>query len=149
MSWYIGLGRTSCENETWSSHRSSRPYGTVRVPDMDPPPSSAISLFILVDLNIDVAITSYSTRIAGFLCVVLYVCTHSSTVLRYDTVLLEYTSRTILYLHCLQDLEEQKLYHLYSYEHGEYCLKYSTVRVQCSRVQSRTRTSTSTSKRGA
>ena len=50
MSWYIGLGRTSCENETWSSHRSSRPYGTVRVPDMDPPPSSAsaISLFILV-----------------------------------------------------------------------------------------------------
>ena len=48
MSWYIGLGRTSCENETWSSRRSSRPYGTVRVPDMDPPPSSALSLFILV-----------------------------------------------------------------------------------------------------
>ena len=51
MSWYIGLGRTSCENETWSSHRSSRPYGTVRVPDMDPPPSSALSLFILVWLH--------------------------------------------------------------------------------------------------
>ena len=76
-----------------------------------------------VDLNIDVAITSYSTRIAGFLFVVL----------RYDTVLLEYTTRTVLYL--------------YSYEHGEYCLKYSTVRVQYSAVQSRTRTSTS--KRGA
>ena len=51
MSWYIGLGRTSCENETWSSRRSSRPYGTVRVPDMDPPPSSALSLFILVQID--------------------------------------------------------------------------------------------------
>ena len=57
MSWYIGLGRTSCENETWSSHRSSRPYGTVRVPDMDPPPSSAISLFILVHIYEDVLFT--------------------------------------------------------------------------------------------
>ena len=53
MSWYIGLGRTSCENETWSSRRSSRPYGTVRVPDMDPPPSSALSLFILVSMSPD------------------------------------------------------------------------------------------------
>ena len=61
MSWYIGLGRTSCENETWSSRRSSRPYGTVRVPDMDPPPSSALSLFILVRYKKENAYR-YSTR---------------------------------------------------------------------------------------
>ena len=58
MSWYIGLGRTSCENETWSSRRSSRPYGTVRVPDMDPPPSSALSLFILVGSNKSLSVRS-------------------------------------------------------------------------------------------
>ena len=66
----------------------------------------------------------------------MWYCTLSSTVLRYDTVLLEYTTRTVLYLHCLQDLEAQKLYlYSYEYEHGEYCLKYSTVRVQYSTVQ--------------
>ena len=62
MSWYIGLGRTSCENETWSSRRSSRPYGTIRVPDMDPPPSSALSLFILVTTIGDL---EYGTAVCG------------------------------------------------------------------------------------
>ena len=84
---------------------------------------------------------------------VLYVCTHSSTVLRYDTVLLEYTTRTVLYLHCSQDLEEQKLYLYYLQKRARgilFEIQYGTLSVQCSTVQSRTRTSTSTSsKRGA
>ena len=50
MTWYIGLGiLVMVERLVKTIHDpSSRPYGSVRVPDMDPPPSSALSLFILV-----------------------------------------------------------------------------------------------------
>ena len=110
-----------------------------------------------VDLNIDVAITSYSTRIAGFLFVVLYSLEYGTPV-RYGSTRIYYSYGTVPALftirfgraetvHVLYYKVWEKLY-LYSYEHGEYCMKYSTVRVQYSTVQSRTRTSTRTSKRG-
>ena len=47
MSLYIGLGKTGLV-KTLLRRGSTRPYRTVRVPDMDPQPSSALSLFILV-----------------------------------------------------------------------------------------------------
>ena len=113
-----------------------------------------------VDLNIDVAITSYSTRIAGFLFVVLYSLEYGTPV-RYGSTRIYYSYGTVPALFTIrfgraetvpvavpvQGLGETR--YLYSYEHGEYCMKYSTVRVQYSTVQSRTRTSTRTSKRGA
>ena len=43
-----------------------------------------------VDLNIDVAITSYSTRIAGFLCVVLYSLEYGTPV-RYGSTRIYYS----------------------------------------------------------
>ena len=46
MSWYIGLGRASCENMEQPPVLPT----VIRVPDMDPPPSSALSLFILVSV---------------------------------------------------------------------------------------------------
>ena len=66
-----------------------------------------------VDLNIDVAITSYNTRISRVLQdFYVWYCTVLTPVLRYDTDLLEYT--TVPYRYCS---------YLYSYQHGEYCLK--------------------------
>ena len=156
-----------------------------------------------VDLNIDVAITSYSTRIAGFLFVVLvalfgggkgpgcgfkfagsrsrvpvrvrrskpygnlgvklydydtftrppkykYLCLYSleyGTPVRYGSTRIYYSYGTVPALFTIRFGRAETVPYLYSYEHGEYCLKYSTVRVQYSAVQSRTRTSTS--KRGA
>ena len=112
-----------------------------------------------VDLNIDVAITSYSTRIAGFLFVVLYSLEYGTPVRYGGSTRIYYSYGTVPALFTIRFGRAEtvpvlcykvweKLY-LYSHEHGEYCMKYSTVRVQYSTVQSRTRTSTRTSKRGA
>ena len=71
MSLYIGLGKTGLvktENIAPPRVHPTVPYEQgycrvplVRVPDMDPPPSSALSLFILVYLKTTSVRLHYST----------------------------------------------------------------------------------------
>ena len=99
-----------------------------------------------VDLNIDVAITSYSTRIAGFLFVVLYSLEYGTPV-RYGSTRIYYSYGTVPALFTIRFGGAETVPVLVRARGILFEIQYGTRTVQYSTVQSRTRTSTS--KRGA